>query len=155
MAQAGIAPLEFGEMTGLGTERRARHEKGLLSNQYKRRPRRRFPPSPTNRGWGLVLGGGGMVGAAYHTGVLLALYQDLGWDARQAEVVVGTSAGAIIGGLIRMEVDPLDLAAGMTGISDPIQTWAIPQLPPFRLRDMRVRRPRWPQMRHWQWWSRH
>jgi len=46
---------------------------------------------------GLVLGAGGTVGAAYHAGALTALQHDLGWDARDAAVVVGTSAGSIVG----------------------------------------------------------
>jgi predicted acylesterase/phospholipase RssA len=50
---------------------------------------------------GLVLGAGGTVGAAYHAGALAVLEQDLGWDARDAAVVVGTSAGSIVGSLLR------------------------------------------------------
>jgi NTE family protein len=64
---------------------------------------------------GLVLGGGGAVGAAYHAGALAALEHDLGWDARAANVIVGTSAGAIVGALLRMEVPPTDLAAMTVG----------------------------------------
>jgi NTE family protein len=49
---------------------------------------------------GLVLGAGGMVGEAYHRGVLRAL-QEVGWDARHAEVLVGTSAGSIVAASLR------------------------------------------------------
>ena len=42
---------------------------------------------------GLVLGAGGAVGHAFHAGVLAALAEETGWDARDAEVIVGTSAG--------------------------------------------------------------
>ena len=45
---------------------------------------------------GLVLGGGGLVGLGYHAGVMKAL-DEVGADVTQAEVIVGTSAGSIIG----------------------------------------------------------
>jgi NTE family protein len=60
---------------------------------------------------GLVLGGGGAFGAAYHAGVLTALETDLGWDPREADVIVGTSAGSIVASLLRLGVSPSDLAA--------------------------------------------
>ena len=46
---------------------------------------------------GLVLGAGGIVGQAYHAGVLAAIELDLGWDPREADVIVGTSAGSVVG----------------------------------------------------------
>jgi NTE family protein len=61
------------------------------------------------------LGGGGAVGAAYHAGALAALEQDLGWDARLASVIVGTSAGSLVGGLLRSGVPSTDLAALAVG----------------------------------------
>ncbi|MGH2746745.1 MAG: patatin-like phospholipase family protein [Actinomycetota bacterium] len=45
---------------------------------------------------GLVLGGGGLVGMAYHAGALKAL-EDFGIDVSGSDVIVGTSAGAILG----------------------------------------------------------
>ena len=60
---------------------------------------------------GLVLGAGGMVGQAFHAGTLAALEHDLGWDARSAEVIVGTSAGSVTGAALRLGVRGLDLAA--------------------------------------------
>lgn len=50
---------------------------------------------------GLVLGGGGIAGFAYHATALSILQQITGWDPRSADVIVGTSAGANIGGLLR------------------------------------------------------
>ena len=44
---------------------------------------------------GLVLGGGGLVGISYHAGVLKAL-DDCGVDVKGSEVIVGTSAGALV-----------------------------------------------------------
>jgi len=60
---------------------------------------------------GLVLGGGGLVGQAYHAGVLAALEHDLHWDPRDADTVVGTSAGALTGVLLRAGVPASELAA--------------------------------------------
>ncbi|HUP85429.1 MAG TPA: patatin-like phospholipase family protein [Acidimicrobiales bacterium] len=60
---------------------------------------------------GLVLGAGGVVGQAYHAGVLAALEHDLGWDPRTAEVIVGSSAGSVTGSLLRLGVSASDLAA--------------------------------------------
>ena len=45
---------------------------------------------------GLVLGGGGLVGLGYHAGVMKAL-DEFGADVSSADLIVGTSAGSIIG----------------------------------------------------------
>ena len=50
---------------------------------------------------GLVLGGGGITGAAYHFGALLALRMATGWDPNDAEVVIGTSSGAFAAAMVR------------------------------------------------------
>lgn len=63
----------------------------------------------------LVLGGGGIVGMAYHAGVLAELAEVTGWDARQAEIIVGTSAGASTGAALRAGLAPSDLAARRCG----------------------------------------
>lgn len=63
---------------------------------------------------GLVLGAGGIVGQAFHAGALAAIEQDLGWDPRAAEVVVGTSAGSVTGAALRIGVPAPDLAAYAT-----------------------------------------
>lgn len=60
---------------------------------------------------GLVLGAGGATGAAFHAGTLLALQHDLGWDPNSADVIVGSSAGSIIGALLRAGLSTDDLAA--------------------------------------------
>lgn len=62
----------------------------------------------------LVLGAGGVVGGAFHAGVLAAL-AEVGWDARSADLVVGTSAGSGLAATIRLGVPPADLLAGATG----------------------------------------
>src|SRR6185369_6425583 len=64
---------------------------------------------------GLVLGAGGVVGHAFHAGVLAALTEKTGWDPRAAEVVVGTSAGSVVGALLRAGASAPDLLARATG----------------------------------------
>ena len=68
---------------------------------------------------GVVLGAGGIVGAAYHAGVLTAL-AEAGFDARDADLIVGTSAGSAVGATLRAGFPPLDLAPRNLGepISD-------------------------------------
>jgi NTE family protein len=61
-------------------------------------------------GVGLVLGAGGVIGHAWHAGVVAALAEE-GWDARRADVVVGTSAGSVVAALLRADLDPVDIYA--------------------------------------------
>jgi NTE family protein len=97
---------------------------------------------------GLVLGGGGVVGQAYHSGVLAVLQHDFGFDARTADVIVGTSAGSITGTLLRLGVSAEDLAAWtvkapLSGDDDVLRSMAeatIPDLAPFRPVEL-LRRP--------------
>jgi NTE family protein len=100
---------------------------------------------------GLVLGAGGIVGQAYHAGVLAALELDLGWDPRDADVIVGSSAGSVTGTALRLGVPARDLAAwSMQGTpSDEgvallsLIGEELPEFPPFDPRN--VLRPwRWP-----------
>ncbi len=99
---------------------------------------------------GLVLGGGGVTGLAYHAGALSALEIDLGWDPRDADVVVGTSAGAIVAGLLRRGVAATDMAARSVGAEPAVSPahlseclLARPEMPPFHLRQL-LRMPRLP-----------
>lgn len=64
---------------------------------------------------GLVLGAGGVVGHAFHAGVLAAVADATGWDPREADVIVGTSAGSVVGALLRAGATAPDLAARATG----------------------------------------
>jgi NTE family protein len=70
---------------------------------------------PTGPRVGLVLGAGGVVGHAFHAGVLAALTEETGWDPRDADVVVGTSAGSVVGALLRAGASAPDLLARATG----------------------------------------
>ena len=50
---------------------------------------------------GLVLGAGGLMGLAYHAGVLRALEKETDFRADEAALMVGTSAGAVIAAYLR------------------------------------------------------
>jgi NTE family protein len=58
---------------------------------------------------GLVLGAGGVVGMSYHAGVLHALREVGGVDPTAADLIVGTSAGSVVGTLLRTGWTPRDL----------------------------------------------
>lgn len=60
---------------------------------------------------GLVLGAGGLVGQAFHSGFLAGLSDATGWDARTASIVVGTSAGSWVATYLRYGISGPDLAA--------------------------------------------
>ena len=49
---------------------------------------------------GVVLGAGGVLGAAWTIGALAALEAERGFDPRDAEVLVGTSAGSVLAGFL-------------------------------------------------------
>jgi NTE family protein len=61
---------------------------------------------------GLVLGGGGVTGAAYHFATLFALRMATGWDPDEAEVIVGTSSGAVVAAMVRGGAFDLDALVG-------------------------------------------
>lgn len=58
---------------------------------------------------GLVLGAGGLVGMAYIAGVLYALDQEAGLSVNDADLIVGTSAGAVVGAYLRAGWTPEDM----------------------------------------------
>jgi NTE family protein len=109
---------------------------------------------------GLVLGAGGVTGGAYIAGALAALENDLGWDARTADVIVGTSAGSLVGALLRSGVPAGDLAAWAVGAHLSEDALAVlgsvehPRFDPVRVRQffrpLRVPRPSsvWSTVRH-------
>jgi NTE family protein len=57
---------------------------------------------------GLVLGGGGVTGAAYEMAALMAIELATGWSANDSDVVVGTSAGSFVTALVRSDRLGLD-----------------------------------------------
>ena len=64
---------------------------------------------------GLVLGAGGVQGGAWLTGALDALADETGWDPATADVVVGTSAGSVIGSLCVAGIPPWFMVAHSAG----------------------------------------
>jgi NTE family protein len=55
------------------------------------------------------------VGGAYHAGTLAAIHEVTGWDPRDADVVVGTSAGSGAGATLRAGLSAADMFARATG----------------------------------------
>jgi NTE family protein len=69
------------------------------------------PGAPPPISVGLVLGAGGISGWAWLVGCLAALEEIGGWDARSADLVVGTSAGAGVAAILRGGVSAMDQLA--------------------------------------------
>jgi NTE family protein len=64
---------------------------------------------------GLVLGGGGVVGAAWMVGALQALEEETGFRAEHAKRVLGTSAGSLVGAFAAAGVCPQEMAESAVG----------------------------------------
>lgn len=79
---------------------------------------------------GLVLGAGGVVGAAWLIGALQALEDETGWSPGTAERIVGTSAGSVIGALTAGGAGAALLAGYACGEtrSDPAEVAAVERL---------------------------
>ena len=79
---------------------------------------------------GLALGGGGLTGTAFHAGVLTALAQH--FDAREADVIVGTSAGSTAAALMRKGFPPADYVPRVLGRQlSPAGEAVLGQMPPL------------------------
>lgn len=61
---------------------------------------------------GLVLGGGGITGAAYEFAALMAIRMATGWNPDDAEIIVGTSAGATVAAVARAERLEIEVLTG-------------------------------------------
>jgi NTE family protein len=68
---------------------------------------------------GLVLGGGGVLGAAWMIGALNALRDVDGWEPHEAEVIVGTSAGSVLTALLGCGVTAEALGNHQRGVLAP------------------------------------
>jgi NTE family protein len=66
---------------------------------------------------GLVLGAGGALGASWLMGALDALESETGWPAAEADRIVGTSAGSVIGALLAAGINPAYMSAYNAGRS--------------------------------------
>lgn len=71
-------------------------------------------PAPAQR-TAVVLAAGGLVGQAFHLGVLLALAEVTGFDARTAQTLVGTSAGSLVAAGLAGGLSAADLRAELLG----------------------------------------
>ena len=72
---------------------------------------------------GLVLGAGGVLGAAWSIGALRALGRTRGFDPREAEVIIGTSAGSVVGAALGAGISVQTLVNHQRGIvedGDPV-----------------------------------
>lgn len=63
----------------------------------------------------VVLAAGGIVGQAFHLGVLSCLAEQTGFDAREADVLVGSSAGSLVAAGLAGGLSVADLRAEMLG----------------------------------------
>lgn len=63
----------------------------------------------------LVLSAGGAPGRAYHAGTLAGIAAVTGWDARDAALIVGTSAGSAAAAFLRAGLAPADDLARYVG----------------------------------------
>ena len=63
----------------------------------------------------VVLAAGGIVGQAFHLGVLGCLAEATGFDARRADVLVGSSAGSMVAAGLAGGLSVADLRAEMLG----------------------------------------
>jgi len=75
--------------------------------------------SPKEPRRAVVLGGGGVLGAAWMIGALAALRDEYGWDPREAEVLVGTSAGSVLAALLGCGVTVDTLVSHQRGVPAP------------------------------------
>lgn len=87
----------------------------------------------------LVLGCGGVAGAAWQIAILDALQRELDWDARKADILIGTSAGAVLAGLLAAGVSVEQMmrsqrgeAEGCVWNHDTDSGGALPPLPALR-----------------------
>jgi NTE family protein len=85
---------------------------------------------------GLVLGAGGVLGAAWMAGALVALQERLPVPLGEAALIVGTSAGSVVAAALRCGVGVEEIAAHQRGV--PLV--AVPQLSELD-RDSGVRPP--------------
>ncbi|GAA5136673.1 patatin-like phospholipase family protein [Pseudonocardia adelaidensis] len=84
-----------------------------MQNTLTPRSRRRPPPRV-----GLVLGAGGLLGSAWTAGVLTLLAERLDRPLGDLDLVLGTSAGAVLGAALRCGMDAPELLAHQRG-ADP------------------------------------
>lgn len=90
----------------------------------------------------MVLGAGGAAGWVFHAGVLQTLLSETGWDARRAQLIVGTSAGAAVAAGVRAGSDPEEIVASVTRGPSEEDRAAYRQVIESRKRSLRPLSPR-------------
>lgn len=70
-----------------------------------------------------MLGGGGVTGAAYHFGTLLAINMATGWNPREAEVIVGTSSGSFVAAMVRGDAMDLETLVDASLAGKNLEEW--------------------------------
>jgi NTE family protein len=68
---------------------------------------------------GLVLGAGGVLGAAWTIGALGAVQEQYGWDPREADVLIGTSAGSVLAAMLGSGISVEQLLNHQKGVVAP------------------------------------
>ncbi|MFZ5724192.1 MAG: patatin-like phospholipase family protein [Pseudomonadota bacterium] len=93
----------------------------------------------------LVLGCGGVAGAAWSIAVLAALQEQLDWDPRDADIFVGTSAGAVLSALLAAGVGVDRMLASQHGTAhdciwnhDTDTGGALPPVPDLRFTGLQL-----------------
>ena len=84
------------------------------------RPREAVRPPARRPRTGLVLGAGGVVGAAWMTGALHAVQQRLDVAVGDADLIVGTSAGSVLAAALRCGVTLDEMTALQRGDAVPV-----------------------------------
>lgn len=91
---------------------------------------------------GLVLGSGGVLGLAWMIGALRTIEEELGFDPRDAEAIVGTSAGSLLTILLAAGASTEQLVAHQGGERIAAGPLAGIDVSPDGVVDMRLRPPR-------------
>ncbi len=79
---------------------------------------------------GLVLGSSGVVGLAWMIGTLSALEEEGDWDARDADLMVGTSGGALLATLLRAGVSVPELCeANLAELAEVLPEQSVEDIP--------------------------
>jgi NTE family protein len=76
---------------------------------------------------GLVLGAGGVLGAAWTIGAMCAMEEIRGIDVNAFDIIIGTSAGAVLAALVAAGVTPDELRINQRGepiLSGPLQGYS-------------------------------
>jgi NTE family protein len=69
---------------------------------------------------GLVLGAGGVLGAAWMAGALRPVQERIGRPLHEIELIVGTSAGGVLASVLRCGVHIDDIVAHQRGDGPPV-----------------------------------